>query len=95
LAHQLFVTDQWIPENSVLAAWRRNAECDDLRVKLIASATNLAEQTVLARFEKLNDENDCRTQTHGPAWPASPRRFTTPTSARSSSATTSSTLAVA
>ena len=32
VAHELFVTDKWMPENSVLAAWRRNPECDDRRV---------------------------------------------------------------
>jgi hypothetical protein len=62
LAHELFVTDKWMPENIVLAAWRRNPECDDRRVKQVAFSTNLAEQTVRALFEKLNDEHDRRTQ---------------------------------
>ena len=62
LAHELFVSDKWMPENIVLAAWRRNPECDDRRVKQVACSTNLAEQTVRALFEKLNDEHDRRTQ---------------------------------
>ena len=62
VAHELFVTDKWMPENSVLAAWRRNPECDNRRVKHVACSTNLSQQTVLHMFEKLNDEHDRRTQ---------------------------------
>jgi hypothetical protein len=62
LAHELFVTDKWLPENGVLAAWRRNPECDERRVKQVACSTNLAEETVRALYEKLNDDHDRRTQ---------------------------------
>ena len=62
VAHELFVTDKWMPENSVLAAWRRNPECDNRRVKHVACSTNLSQQTVLHMFEKLNDEHDRRAQ---------------------------------
>jgi hypothetical protein len=61
LAHDLYVTDNWLPDNCVKRAWRSMPHCSPFRARLIASATNLSEQTVVAMFLKLNEEDACRT----------------------------------
>ena len=61
LAHDLYVTDKWLPDNCVKRAWRSMPLCSPFRARLIASATNLSERTVVAMFLKLNEEEARRT----------------------------------
>jgi len=61
IAHDLYVTDRWLPDNCVKKAWRSSPYCTPRRATLIASATNLAVRTVVAMFQKLNDDEARRT----------------------------------
>jgi len=61
IAHDLYVTDKWLPDNCVKRAWRSSPYCSPRRARLIASATNLSERTVVAMFLKLNEEEARRT----------------------------------
>ena len=61
VAHRLFVTDAYLPDNCVKEAWKKNKRCTEQRAGLVASATNLSRSTVLAMFEKLNEEDARRT----------------------------------
>ena len=61
VAMELFVSDAFTPENCVRRAHAKNAECSEFRARLLARNTNLAQETVLALFEKLNAEADERT----------------------------------
>jgi hypothetical protein len=61
VAMELFVSDAFTPENCVRRAHAKRAECSEFRARLLARNTNLALETVLALFEKLNAEADERT----------------------------------
>ena len=47
VAHRLFVTDAYLPDNCVKEAWKKNKRCTEQRAGLVASATNLSTSTVL------------------------------------------------